>query len=294
MSGAVLSPRVERIVALGVAGIVLLAVAVAAVVQSPVPAAAANCDGGIVTGGVQVGCGNNGTNPPRPDVPGGSTQIWVDPLEYRYVVNCSVNGPNNPDDALCTGAIAACDDGEIQFRVYTRERGSDDPWRGGALLCRGADDPDPNRPLTVNDVYDEVVELAPLPTITVEPATKTYVNVPTNVSTEDGSFGPFTAELDELPISISVTFTANGFRWNFGDGGTAQGAGVAGAQVGQAGAVEHLYRRSGTYQITLERTYAAAVTVGGQTIDIQAPITNTSAPYALQVGELQSVVTEVD
>ncbi|MBM9462889.1 hypothetical protein JL108_05460 [Aeromicrobium sp. YIM 150415] len=263
------------------------------VVTSVDSASAADCDTGGIGGGVSVGCEEGGGGGDRGPDPIGGTPIWVDPKEYRWVVACDVNGPENPDDALCGSAIAPCPDRQIQYRLYSRERGSDEPWQFERLQCRGADTPDPNEPITIDDILDEIVQLAPKPEITVEPEARTYVNIPTNVATGDETYGPFVVPMEDLPIEVSVSFTPSDITWSFGDGSGGSGAGIVGAAIGEAGAVEHEYRRAGAYSITVTRDYTATVTVDGEPIDADVPITNTSDPYPITVGEVQSLVKRV-
>ncbi len=75
-------------------------------------------------------------------------------------------------------------------------------------------------------------------------------------------------------------------------GGT--GAGVKASPVGGPGAVEHLYRRTAKVEVTLTRTFEVTYTApGGVTGTLPAPgVSNTSAPTPLEVGEIQTLVTD--
>ena len=58
---------------------------------------------------------------------------------------------------------------------------------------------------------------------------------------------------------------------------------------------EHVYRRSGDYNVSLSRSFAVTVQLpGGQTLELSVPLKNESAPYPLEIGEVQSVVTNVN
>ncbi|MET0469177.1 MAG: hypothetical protein ABWZ87_10580 [Aeromicrobium sp.] len=219
--------------------------------------------------------------------------------EYRYVPNCSANAPEGGADALCGGAVYTCPEpGDINYRVYTRQRNADGSladgaeWEPGGLQCRGADDPPEGGPIeiTTADIADEARKAAPVTVVHVEPVTTTFVNVPNNFYADDEGQD---ATVELLGQAIALRFEPTGFAWSFGDGSSGSGAGQEGAPVGGAGTVEHEYRRSGDVEITLTRTFEVTYTIpGGQTGVLPAPgVSNTSAPYALQVGEIQSTVT---
>lgn len=84
---------------------------------------------------------------------------------------------------------------------------------------------------------------------------------------------------------VPILFTPTSYRWAFGDGSSRTGAGIKGADVGSAGAVEYAYRRSGGYDITLSRSYKVRVdlpnghviTLGEQ---ISTPVHRTSSRSA--------------
>lgn len=143
--------------------------------------------------------------------------------------------------------------------------------------------------ITPEMIRDRARALAPVPVVSIEPATRTFVNIPTNFSAPGGGA---TRTVEILGRSVTITFTETSTTWNFGDGSTGTGDGVAGASVGQAGAVEHLYRRGGSVSVTASRSFAVSAQVpGAGTITLDEPIVATSAPYALAVGEIQSLVT---
>ena len=68
-------------------------------------------------------------------------------------------------------------------------------------------------------------------------------------------------------------WTPTSTTWDFGDGGSATGDGVKGADVGAAGAIEHSYARQGSYDITTTTTYDLTFVLpgqGAQTISLTA------------------------
>lgn len=237
---------------------------------------------------------------PGSDNNSGTTPIYTDPgpwTEYRYVPTCSVNAPEGGADALCMGAVATCDAGEIRFWVYTRRMSADNEplsdWERVGTQCRGADDPPEGGPVQITEqmIFDQARQAAPKTVVHAEPVVRSYVNVPTNFYAEDEAV---TTTVTVAGLAVDVRFTPTGFQWNFGDGGSGSGAGVKGASVGAPGAVEHMFRRSGDYGITLTRTYAVRFRLpNGQIRDLSMPLSNTSAPYDLTIGEIQSVVTNV-
>lgn len=279
------------------------------VVLIPAAAVAGDDDGGFsgnvdgdeaVIGGNDPGSttgtpGNNG------DGGGGSTVIRIPKpyKEYRYVPNCSANDVEGGADALCGSAVYTCPEGEIRYRVYTRQHDADGSvaegadWEAGGTVCRGPNDPPEGGPvvITTADIADEARKAAPVTVVHVEPATKTYVNVPTNFYADAAAQG---ASVQVLGQTIALQFRPTGFAWSFGDGSSGSGAGVKDAAVGAAGAVEHLYRRSAKVQVTLTRTFEVTFTApGGVTGTLPAPgVSNTSAPTALEVGEIQTLVTD--
>ncbi|MGH8964589.1 MAG: hypothetical protein ACRDXB_04555 [Actinomycetes bacterium] len=220
--------------------------------------------------------------------------------EYRYVVNCMYNGPNNPGDALCMAAVSSCPaEDEIRYRVYYRlvdRQGrlvDGSGWNYEGSECRGPDDPTGvvQPQVTEEMVVAEAERTAPEPTVHVEPATKSYVNVPNNfyADAEDA-----THTVNLLGASITIAFLVEDVRWEFGDGAGATGAGVRNASVGAPGTVEHQYARGGGYDITATTSLTVQFTLpGGQQITLPNAISQTSAPVTLQVGEIQTTVNNV-
>jgi hypothetical protein len=214
--------------------------------------------------------------------------------EYRQVPNCLVNAPEGGADAMCGAATNCPDQGDINYRIYRRIEGSDEMWDMTGTQCLGPDEsaapPEPQ--VTEADVVDAAEAAAPDSEVHVEPATESYVNVPNNVYADSDAQ---TVTVEVLGQAIAVEFAPQRYAWEFGDGGTATGAGVEGADVGAAGAVEHRYRRGGDYGITLTRTFTVSFTLpSGEAVTIPGEISSTSDPYPLSIGEVQSVVTDVD
>jgi hypothetical protein len=229
-----------------------------------------------------------------------TTPIYTAPgpwTEYRYVPTCSVNAPEGGADVLCGAAVYTCDKGEIRFWVYTRQMSADNKptseWKRGGTVCRGADDPPEGGPVQITEqmIFDQAKQAAPKTVIHAEPVAKSYVNVPTNFYADDEAV---TTTITVAGLNVDVRFTPTGFQWKFGDGGTGSGVGVKASPVGGPGAVEHVFQRSGDYGITLTRTYAVKFRLpNGQIMDLSMPLSNTSAPYDLEIGEIQSLVTDV-
>ena len=241
--------------------------------------------------------GNDGGNDPVYTVPGPYYQ-------YYYTPACSVNGPPGQGaDALCMAATSTCtqeQDGPatvLRFFVYRMLMNPDGSeagdWESMGSQCRGPDDEPEGGPevITEADIRAAVEGVVPVPSVTVEPAGGTYVNVPTNFVSE-GSDQTTTVQV--LGVPVQVQFTATDTRWSFGDGTSGTGNGIRNASVGQAGAVEHDYRRAGTYTVTVTRTYSVTLSLpDGQSSSLDG-FTRTSPGLSLPVGEVQSLVTEID
>lgn len=221
--------------------------------------------------------------------------------EYRYIPACSQNTVDGGEDNLCGSAVYTCpDDGDIRYRVYTRQHEANGDVAPGAdfeyvgTQCRGPNDPDEGGPIqiTTADILDEARKAAPATEVHVEPGARSYVNVPTNFYADNGVEN---ASVQVLGQTIALRFEPSGYTWTYGDGATGSGAGIENARVGAPGAVEHAYLRSGDVAITLARTFTVTfVLPGGQTGTLPAPgVSNTSEPYPLEIGEIQTVVTRV-
>ncbi|MCD9154985.1 PKD domain-containing protein [Aeromicrobium duanguangcaii] len=268
-----------------------------------------NTGGGTDVGGVEDG--QNGTPGGTPGVGGGTKISIPGPWTQRiYVPACDANsvratGPGVSDyetvgDVLCTHFEASCPgDGTNRWYVYERPMGADnratrENFTSEGTVCRSRPDPSESEPptITVGDIMDKARALAPTPTFVIEPAAKSYVNVPTNFA---ANVEPVTVNVVVLGFTIPVDFVPGDVTWSFGDGTSDTGLGVRNASVGQADAVEHAYTRSGDYNVGVTVGYTARINVpNGEPIVMPTPISRTAAPQALTVGEIQSVVTEVD
>lgn len=268
--------------------------------------------GGVDDGGVDVG-GEDGGSGSTPGGGGnGGTQISVPgPWTQRvYVPFCDQNsvtatGPGVSDyetvnDVLCPAFAESCPaEDDRAYRLFSRPMGADnrairENFESGGRVCRSINSPDESEPptITVDQIIDSARALAPTPTFVIEPEDRTYVNVPTNFAAD---VAPVTVNVEVLGFSIPVEFRPGDVTWTFGDGGSGSGVGIRNAAVGQSGAVEHAYVRSGQHQVSVTVAYEAQIFVpNGDPITFDTPITRTSAPQGLEVGEIQSVVTEVD
>jgi len=263
--------------------------------------ARADCGHSTTMGGVDIDCHNGGsqTTPGSTDGGHGGTSVsnpvtqWT---ETRYVPTCSGNEVDGGSDALCMGAVASCPDKPaIRFWVYVRTVYADKSkaptqWEMTGTECRGPDEPTQTIPkVTRQDVIDAVRALAPKATFEVQPATQTYVNVPNN-------YYAVAPDLD-VPVTvfglpIAVHFSNASVVWDFGDGSHGQGTGIKDAAVGQAGAIEHAYTQDGTYQVRVATSFHVAFDLpGGAHVedDVQG---FPSDPVELQVGEIQTLVTD--
>jgi hypothetical protein len=158
--------------------------------------------------------------------------------------------------------------------------------------CAPTDDPKPGEPPAKPRVTTEmVVEAARLTAPTspphVEPGTVSYVNIPNNYWTESPTVRDSVTVVGK---TIPLVWTPTGTTWDFGDGGSATGDGIQGADVGAPGAIEHSYARQGSYDISTTTTYNLSFVLpgqGAQTISLTAP---PSPPVTLPVREIQTVV----
>lgn len=279
----------------------LLLVAVLAVVVGVAGPAAADPDISGEDGGVVVKDDDTSTDQTGGDGGGGGDTVIRIPKpykEYKYVPACSANTVDNGGDWMCGGSTACPEPGDIRYRVYTRQHDADGEvadgadWEDAGVECRGPNDPPEGGPvqITIADIADEARKAAPATVVQVQPATKSFVNVPTNFFADTA---PLDATVTVLGQTIGLRFVPSGFAWTYGDGATGTGPGVKGAAVGAEGAVEHAYGRSGDVAVTLTRTFDVTYTLpGGVTGALPAPgISNTSVPYPLEIGEVQSLVT---
>ena len=120
----------------------------------------------------------------------------------------------------------------------------------------------PARPqITAAMVTAAASVVAPTSPPHVEPGEVSYVHVPNNYWTDAPTVNN---SLTLLGVTIPLRWTPVATTWNFGDGSSATGNGVAGANVGAPGAVEHAYDRQGSYDITTSTSYNLTFVLPGQ------------------------------
>jgi hypothetical protein len=142
--------------------------------------------------------------------------------------------------------------------------------------------------ITVQMVTAAASATAPANPPHVEPGTVSYVNIPNNYWTESNTVNEAVTVLGR---TIPLRWTPTSTTWSFGDGGTASGDGIQGADLGAPGAVEHPYGRQGSYDITTTTTYDLTFVLpgqGAQTIQLTAPA---SPAVTLPVREIQTRAT---
>jgi len=254
--------------------------------------------GGLVRG---TDPGGTGSGPDIQPISGGAGPSgpqgpWT---EEHLVPACMHSSLGQNEDVMCAGATTSCpEEGDTRWRVYERLVDQDGPrsdWAYAGTRCEGPEtsggvqEPE----VTRQDVVDSAYAAAPVPDFVIEPADESYVNVPTNFAAT-GDDAPVTVTVHPLGIAIPVTFTPTSYQWDFGDGATGSGHGVRHADVGAAGAVEHAYAASGSYDVTLTRVYTISFTLpGGGSVSIPGEVSRSSEPQTLDVGEIQSTVTGV-
>ena len=158
--------------------------------------------------------------------------------------------------------------------------------------CAPTDDPEPGQPpapprVTAAMVVEAARVTAPVNPPHVEPGNESYVNIPNNYWAESPTVNDAVTVLGR---TIPLVWTPTGTTWDFGDGGSATGDGVEGADVGAPGAIEHSYARQGDYDISTATTYNLTFVLpgqGAQTVALTAP---PSPPVNLPVGEVQTRV----
>lgn len=238
----------------------------------------------IVHGGV----GNDGTWTPPSKWP-----------EYTYVPTCSHNTPEGGADALCNGATRPCatrQEHAIQMWVFRRTVFADgrEPtrWERVATICKGPDDDRPTTPVVTTEMVVQAARaMAPQVRAHVEPEAQSYVHFPNNYYADTPNV---TRTVTLFGHSIAVRFTAGETTWDFGDDSTATGNGIKGADVGQSGSVEHAYARQGDYSVTASATYTVSFTLPDGR-DVTQEVAGVPGPAAeLEIGEIQSIVTDVD
>ena len=114
-------------------------------------------------------------------------------------------------------------------------------------------------------------------------ATVSYVNIPNNYWTESPTVNDSVTVVGQ---TIPLVWTPTGTTWNFGDGASATGDGVQGADVGAPGAIEHSYARQGSYDISTTTTYNLSFVLPGQgTADPFADCPSQPAHHLARAGD---------
>ena len=154
------------------------------------------------------------------------------------------------------------------------------------------DEPEGEQPPAPPQVTTEMVTaaarvVAPTSPPHVEPGTVSYVNIPNNYWTESPTVRDSVTVLGQV---IPLVWTPTSTTWDFGDGGSATGDGVKGADVGAAGAIEHSYARQGSYQISTTTTYNLTFVLPGQGAQTISLTATPSDPVTLPVREIQTLV----
>jgi len=148
------------------------------------------------------------------------------------------------------------------------------------------DPPAPPR-VTTEMVVEAARLTAPTNPPHVEPGTVSYVNIPNNYWTESPTVND---SVTVVGRTIPLVWTPLSTTWDFGDGASATGDGVEGADVGAPGAIEHSYARQGSYDISTSTTYNLSFVLPGQGAQTIALTSPPSAPVTLPVREIQTVV----
>ena len=151
---------------------------------------------------------------------------------------------------------------------------------------------EPVAPVITTEMVTEAAKVtAPVSPPHVEPGNRSYVNIPNNYWTDSPTVN---TAITLLGQRIALRWTPISTTWSFGDGGTATGNGVRGADVGAADALEHSYVRQGSYDITTTTSYNLTFVLPGgggtQTVQLVSPA---SPAVTLLVGEVQTRVSYV-
>ena len=120
----------------------------------------------------------------------------------------------------------------------------------------------PAAPVITTQMVTEAAKVtAPVSPPHVEPGNRSYVNIPNNYWTD----APHGEHLDHPARAADpAALDADQHHWSFGDGATATGNGVKGADVGAADALEHSYTRQGSYDISTTTNYDLTFVLPGR------------------------------
>ncbi|MBB2956313.1 hypothetical protein [Pseudoclavibacter helvolus] len=175
------------------------------------------------------------------------------------------------------------------------------------VLCRACDagggggggpSTTPPRPPTSFTISD-VLTLAPASvTLTAEPSTWSIVGSHTNFYT---AATKHSASGSVLGHPVTVTFTPITYRWDYGDGTTAESAtpGASWAALGQddfsATSTSHVYAEKATVNASVTVVYTAVVTLAsGASIPVTGTLNRASTTVALELFNADTVITVGD
>lgn len=238
--------------------------------------------------------GPGSENPYEDAAASADPQPWT---QYKYEPRAPITANTNGQGI---DIVTGCDNPKAQFvDAYSRVIGADGKpqtdWLYLGPQCLPPGTPmGPQEPqITADMVLDEAWKFAPETEVHLQPSEGwTLVNAPTNYYAETEQV---TKPIDLLGQTIEITFIPAAYKWEFGDGSTGSGPGIESADIGQAGAVEHAYARSGEYDVTLGRVFTVRFTLpDGETVTVRGEVSNTSDPESVEARESQAVVTEVD
>ena len=224
--------------------------------------------------------------------PGSSTQSASAPSPYPAVGPYGTwtdAFPKNPNADLSwmPGSVDACgstwggDGWNAQYAVAT-------PCAPGTPA---ADQPPGPPQITTAMVVAAASAVAPINPPHVQPGQISYVHVPNNYWADAPTVN---TSLTLLGVVVPLRWTPVSTTWSFGDGSSASGNGIAGADVGIAGTVEHAYDRQGSYAITTATAYDLTFTIpgqGAQTVQLSSP---PSPAVTLPISEIQTRVDYVN
>jgi len=148
----------------------------------------------------------------------------------------------------------------------------------------------PAAPVITTAMVTEAAKVtAPVSPPHVEPGNRSYVHIPNNYWTDAPTVNTSITLLGQrIPLHWAPVTTT----WSFGDGASATGNGVKGADVGAADALEHSYDRQGSYDISTTTSYDLTFVLPGgggtQTVQLISP---PSPPVTLPVSEIQTRVS---
>ncbi len=225
--------------------------------------------------------------------------------QYEYVTMCSGNTRTNANDVMCTGAATACEyvagaaEGATAFWIWTRRydptkpEGEQDGWtRQPGFVCRGgAGDTGPDVP-TIAQVVDAVNQgfqrfVVVKGGTTVNPSTKTLVNVETIFSTDKTGPEPL-PELNILGYRVRITVKPEQYLWHFADIRDSElSTTVPGRPLEKD--VTHRYARAGQVAPSVSIVWSGTYTInGGETLNVRGRARTDGPPTPLRVTTARS------